>query len=125
MCSMNSLRIPTRQESKVCDLGQLTYSTVHLCTCESIFSKTKMEETQLVRGKALAMLRILTLSSFKGKVNCFTLILTFYYVEAINSEPPLCWKPSPSGPPTPAPQCLGVWDASPVPTDSVFVQPGH
>lgn len=84
-----------------------------------------MEETQLVRGKALAMLRILTLSSFKGKVNCFTLILTFYYVEAINSEPIVLetitiWTSHP-GPSMPG--CVGCQPCAH--KDSVFVQPGH
>ena len=68
-----------------------------------------------MKPKALAVLRILTLSSFKGKVSCFTLILTFCYVKAINSEPLLCWKPSLSGPPTPAPQRQDVLGASTVP----------
>ena len=116
ICSMNSLRIPPRQESLVCHLERSSYTTTHLCVCEYIFfSKTKMKEIWLVKPEALAMLRILTLSSFKGKVSCFTLILTFCYVKAINSEPPLCWKPSPSGPPTPAPQCQDVLGASTVP----------
>ena len=110
------LRIPPRQENLVCDLVRFSYTTTQLCICEYIFfSKTKMKETWLVKPKALAVLRILTLSSFKGKVSCFTLILTFCYVKAINSEPLLCWKPSLSGPPTPAPQRQDVLGASTVP----------
>ena len=37
ICSVNSLRIPPRQESLVCDLGRSSYTTTHLCMCEYIF----------------------------------------------------------------------------------------
>lgn len=117
ICSVNSLRIPPRQENLVCDLGRFSYTTTNLCMCEYIFFFKDQDEGDMamVKPKALAVLRIRTLSSFKGKVSCFTLILTYCYVKAINSDPPLCWKPSPSGPPTPAPQCQDVLGASTVP----------
>lgn len=91
MCSMNSLRILPREESTACDFGWFTYIT-YLCPSEYIFLKTKMQEVQLVKGKPLALLRILILPSFKGKMSYFTLMLMSNYVEAVNFDPTLCWK---------------------------------
>lgn len=110
ICSVNSLRIPPRQQNLVCDLGRFSYTTTNLCMCEYIFFFKDQDEGDMamVKPKALAVLRIRTLSSFKGKVSCFTLILTYCYVKAINSDLHCAGNHHHLDLPPQAPQCQDV-----------------